>query len=267
MIKGSLVKVTLIISTYNSPQTLRLSLATVLRQTLLPCEIVIADDGSTGETGDMLKAFSSTCPIPVKHIWHEDLGFRKTIIMNKAVQAADGDYIIQIDGDILLHSRFIEDHLAFAEEGFFLRGGRSLIGSQKTKSYMKRDVRRLQKGHIMTSSNKLNAFRIPFLAKLISKESDDIKHVKGCNMSYWKKDFIRVNGYNNDINGWGHEDIELAIRFFNSGVRMKKVKFKAITFHLHHAFNSREDEMVNLDQFNRALSQKVKRAENGYDSL
>ena len=95
------MKVSLIISTYNWPEALRLSLMTVLHQTQYPHEIVIADDGSTIETQNMIKELQTEYPIPIQHIWHEDKGFRKTMIMNKAVKAATGDYIIQIDGDIL----------------------------------------------------------------------------------------------------------------------------------------------------------------------
>lgn len=97
------MKVSLIISTYNWPEALRLSLMTVLHQTQYPHEIVIADDGSTIETQNMIKELQTEYPITIQHIWHEDKGFRKTMIMNKAVKAATGDYIIQIDGDILLH--------------------------------------------------------------------------------------------------------------------------------------------------------------------
>ena len=86
-------------------------------------------------------------------------------------------------------------------------------------------------------------------------------------MDYWKKDFIAVNGYNNDINGWGHEDIELAIRLHNSGIKMKKVKFKAIAYHLHHPLNSRNCEEKNMEISNLALNKKIIRAKNGYYSL
>ena len=261
------MKVSLIISTYNWPEALRLSLMTVLHQTQYPHEIVIADDGSTIETQNMIKELQTEYPITIQHIWHEDKGFRKTMIMNKAVKAATGDYIIQIDGDILLHPYFIADHLEIAEPGYFIRGGRTLINAFKTRFFLHRNALRPQKSNLMRSNNKFNAFRIPFLANIFSGVSEDVTHVKGCNMAYWKKDFIAVNGYNNDINGWGHEDIELAIRLHNSGIKMKKVKFKAIAYHLHHPLNSRNCEEKNMEMSNLALNKKIIRAKNGYDSL
>lgn len=260
------MKASLIISTYNWPEALKLCLRTVLHQTQYPYEIIIADDGSTEETADIIKEVQSCFQIPIIHVWHEDKGFRKTIIMNKAIKAATGDYIIQIDGDILIHPYFIEDHLSTAEPGYFVRGGRSLMNAFKTKFILKRVSFQPQKNNLRKSNNKFNAFRTPLLSKLFSGVSEDVTHVKGCNMAYWKKDFIAVNGYNNDINGWGHEDIELAIRLHNSGIKMKKIKFKAIAYHLYHPFNSRKDEVRNLEISKLATNNRLTRVENGYDN-
>lgn len=260
------MKVSLVISTYNWPKALKLCLKTVLHQTQYPCEVIIADDGSTEETSEMIKELQPNFQIPIKHIWHEDKGFRKSTIMNKAIKAATGDYIIQIDGDILIHPYFIEDHLSIAEAGYFVRGGRSLINALKTKFFLRRVTFQPQKYNLIKSSNKFNAFRIPFLSKLFSGVSEDVTHVKGCNMAYWKKDFIAVNGYNNDINGWGHEDIELAIRFHNSGIKMKKIKFKAIAYHLYHPINSRKNEEKNWEISKVAANERLIRANNGYNN-
>lgn len=260
------MKVSLIISTYNWPEALKLCLKTVLHQTQYPYEVIIADDGSTEETSDMIKELQPSFQIPLIHVWHEDKGFRKTIIMNKAIKAATGDYIIQIDGDILIHPYFIEDHLSVAEPGYFVRGGRSLINALKTKFFLRRIKFQPQKYNLIKSNNKFNSFRIPFLSKLFSGTSDDVTHVKGCNMAYWKQDFIAVNGYNNDINGWGHEDIELAIRLHNSGVKMKKIKLKAIAYHLHHSLNSRKNVERNLEISRLATNKRLIRVDNGYDN-
>ena len=105
------MKVTLIISTYNYPQSLKLCLESVLWQTRKPDEIVIADDGSGEETRSLIEEMAPRMPCCFKHVWQEDSGFRKTVIMNKGLAACTGEYIIQIDGDIIMHRLFIEDHL------------------------------------------------------------------------------------------------------------------------------------------------------------
>lgn len=259
------MKISLVISTYNWPEALRLSLLSLRHQTVMPDEVIIADDGSGPKTAEMIEQIGSTFPIPLHHVWHEDKGFRKTIIMNKAIRQAKGEYIIQIDGDIIMHPYFIEDHISVIEKGYFIRGCRALINRTNTEKYLLMPDSEMKRFNISGDGNTLNSKRIPLLSALFTRESKDILDVKGCNMAYWKEDFVRVNGYNNDIQGWGHEDIELAIRLHNAGVRMKKLKFKGIAFHLEHTHYSRKNERTNKELALFTLSNKTTRAEHGYE--
>ena len=115
------MKVSLVISTYNWKEALCLCLLSVTRQTVVPAEVIIADDGSRPDTKLLIEDFQQNFPCPIKHIWHEDKGWRKCIIMNKAFALCEGDYIIEIDGDIIMHSHFIEDHISEAAPGYFLQ--------------------------------------------------------------------------------------------------------------------------------------------------
>ena len=119
--------VSLIISTYNWPRALYLCLDSVMQQTVMPTEILIADDGSGISTRDVVKHFENISPVPVHHIWHEDRGFRLAAIRNKAIAASSGEYVIQIDGDLILHRHFIQDHIIFARKGCFVTGSRGII--------------------------------------------------------------------------------------------------------------------------------------------
>ena len=107
-------RTSLIISTYNWPEALQLCLKSVLRQKLMPGEIIIADDGSDARTKSVVDQFKDIAAVPVKHVWHSDEGFRLAAIRNKAIAAANGDYIIQIDGDMILHPYFIKDQHNFS---------------------------------------------------------------------------------------------------------------------------------------------------------
>lgn len=256
-------RVTLLISTYNWPEALSLSIRSALSQTVLPDEIVVADDGSTEKTLEVIEQLRSESSIPIRHVWHTDEGFRKTIILNNAIRETDGDYIIQIDGDIILHPKFIEDHLSEARKNIFLRGGRAILSPEQTERTI---VSSEIDTHILSKElkNRLNSVRNPFLSLFLTRMSADIAHVKGCNISYWKNDFVKVNGYNNMLLGWGHEDIELAARFYLSGVKMKKIKMKGIAFHLYHNINSREQELRNYDVYQKVLEKKITYCEDGY---
>src|SRR5690606_30834942 len=120
-------KIALLVSTYNSPIVLELLLLSVLKQSVMPDEILIADDGSSDSTKEIINTYKHKTKVPFQHVWHEDKGFRRSMILNKAIATSVSDYIIQVDGDCLLHSHFIEDHLKNIEQGLYLYGTRVRI--------------------------------------------------------------------------------------------------------------------------------------------
>lgn len=258
------MKTALLIATYNWTKALDLVLKTVVLQTVFPDEILIADDGSTEDTVHLIKQWRQKMSIPINHLWHEDKGFRKTIILNKAIASSKADYIIQIDGDILLEKHFIQDHIKAARKGFYIKGSRSLLSEERTAKIIesgKFDV----KIESRYAKNRINATRFPLIAPVFRKDKLTSNNVKGCNFSFWKKDFVAVNGYNNDMNGWGHEDVELAGRLTNIGVKQRQLKMVAVCFHLYHSFNDRINENINYEKYLEVVRNKIIRCEDGYE--
>jgi len=256
------METSLIIATYNWPEALELVLLSVLKQSHLPVEIIIADDGSTNATKEMIDSFKSKVSLEIKHIWHQDDGFQKTIILNKAIEVAKGDYIIQIDGDLILHTNFIKDHITSARKGQFIHGSRAFLNQQLTNSAFKNKnitFLTLQKG----ISNRLNTIRSIFSSSILSKTNKSLKGTRGCNFSFWKKDFLKVNGYNEDMTGWGKEDTELSVRLMNNGLQKYKLKFKAICYHLHHHISSRKKLNINNTILKETISTKKTRCNKG----
>ena len=264
-------KITLLVSTYNWPEALGLVLHSLSWQTMLPDEVVIADDGSTADTAEWMKRVASQLPVPVKHVWQEDKGFRKSLILNKAVKAASGDYIIQIDGDIVMERHFIADHAAVMARGRFVRGNRAYLSERLTREwtecYKRGELATVHvpppKGEYVKSNSQRNMAYYRLLYLLTGGRAKVLR-VRGCNMAYWKADFVRVNGYNNDFAGWGWEDTEFAIRMHNAGVKIKKMKFVGIAYHLYHSMNSREMEERNGRLAHDCLESGISVAENGY---
>jgi glycosyltransferase involved in cell wall biosynthesis len=254
----------LLVSTYNWPEALKLVFQSILDQTRMPDEIIIADDGSGTETRKVIDAFRQKCPVPVRHFWQHDDGFRKTVIINQAISYTDCAYIIQIDGDIILHPNFIEDHLNVQEKGTYIRASRVLLNEEKTKELL------FSKTYIPPSSfskgitNRINALRFPFLASFLIKKRKRSDNIHGSNCAYWRNDFIAVNGYNNALQGWGHEDIELAARLVNSGVLQKRVKLLAIGYHLHHTYNDRGRAAFNLGIYQQVVDSGITTCADGY---
>lgn len=258
----------LIISTYNWPQALELTLLSVLKQVQMPGQIIIADDGSGPETMEVIQRYTSQFPRGLLHIWHEDRGFRLAAIRNKAIAACDRDYIIQIDGDIVLHPQFISDHLRFAEPGRLVQGSRVMVGKRLSKKLLRnREIRiRLFSGGI---SRRENGLRIPALARYLLnryKNKYPVYFARGANMAFWKQDIIAVNGYNEAFEGWGHEDSDLTLRLLNSGVKKAVLKFCAIAYHLYHTENpSKDTEEQNKTILQKALHAKTTWTANGID--
>jgi len=256
------MKTSLIIATYNWPEALELVLLSLLKQSRLPDEIIIADDGSTEATKQLIKRYTDKFQCGLHHIWQADKGFQKTKILNKSVAKANGDYIIQIDGDILLHKHFIKDHIHTAKQGTFIHGSRAFLNKETTSKSITNSITNFS---IFTNgiSNRLNALYLPFLAGIISSKNKKLKGTRGCNFSFWKKDFVVANGYNEDMKGWGKEDTELSVRLMNNDLQIYKLKGKAVCYHLHHSISSREGLNINTAILETALKNKIKNCTNG----
>lgn len=225
----------LIISTYNWPEALRLCLLSVKEQSVLPDEVIIADDGSTRHTAELIESMRATFPVKLKHVWQEDNGFQLSKIRNKAIAASACDYIIQIDGDLVLHPHFIKDHLATRKHGTFIAGSRVLMNKQLSDHLL-----RLQKPQVKWFepglTNMLNRFSISWLSRYLADryKNEDVFKLRGCNMAFWKHDLVRVNGYNEVFHTWGREDNEIAVRLLNAGLKKRAIKFGGVVFHIFH---------------------------------
>lgn len=259
----------LIITTYNHPQALKLCLHYVSRQLLLPMEIIIADDGSAPSTKKVIDQYAQVCPVPVIHIWQQDDGFRLSQIRNKAIARARGAYIIQIDGDVLVHPKFIYDHLRIAREGRFIVGSRVRLPMKFSLTMITDNSHRSMRQLVLHGKDKLNALRLPVLTHLLKviykTRGKHISYAKGCNMAFWKSDLLKVNGYNEQIRGWGSEDEELAIRLIKSGCRKQFLKMSGIVFHIWHKTASRDQEEENKRTMQQAMHSSTYRCMIGID--
>jgi len=258
------MKASLITTTYNWPEALELSLLSVLNQRDLPDEIIVADDGSTDDTRKLVEKIAAFAPIPIIHSWQEDKGFRPAMSRNKAIAKARGEYIILTDGDMVLHSRFIRDHVERAAPGMFIQGSRVILSEEKTQEMLKTgDITLYFFSHGV--ENRKNCLRSDWLSKIFSKNYNYIDGIKACNCSFWRRDALAVNGFNEDFVGWGREDSEFASRLMNIGVVRHTVKFLAAAFHLHHDMCSRQNLRRNDNMLKATISQNYIRCQNGID--
>jgi hypothetical protein len=233
------MKISLLISTYDQPASLAKVLRGVDHQERQPDEIFIADDGSGDETRTLIEQWRHEAHAPVHHLWQPHDGFRKVILLNKAVAAATSDYLVFLDGDCVPHRKFLTDHEQLAERGFWVQGRRCYVEE--------RFVPRFEPG-VTPVWRWMLAGRITGLAKGIRLPQPVIfrnkkqRGIIGCNMAYWREDIVAVNGFDEDCKGRGiGPDSDLGTRVYNLGRRRKFVYAHAIVYHLNHPILPREN--------------------------
>lgn len=258
------MKVSLVISTYNWPEALNLVLKSVLHQKQMPWEVIVADDGSGEETRNLINSWQTKFPTKLKHVWIPDEGFRRSKVLNQAYAEADGDYLIQCDGDSMIHPKFVLDHQKFAKPNTFLQGSRVFLLPETSKLAFEKEKVEFSWSH-KGIVNRLNGMHIPWMQKLLDKPEFNISSTRGSNMSFWKKDLVAVNGYNEALEGWGREDSELAARLVHSGIKRRKLKFGGIQYHLYHKEEPRDRLTANDAILAEVLEKKIKRCTHGID--
>ena len=235
----SKINVGIIISTYNNPSWLEKTLWGYLYQTRPADEIIIADDGSKEDTRLLINSFKDK--LPIKHIWHEDNGFQKSRILNKALIASQSEYIIFTDQDCIPRKDFIATHIKYAEEGFFLSGGYFKLPMNISLQLSQEDIatgnafslKWLKQQHLeynfkctkLIKNSKFNQF-MNFITPTKATWN-------GCNASGWRKDMLTINGFNEEMQ-YGGQDREFGERLFNLGIKSKQIRYSAIVIHLDH---------------------------------
>ena len=256
------MRVSLIITTYNWPESLLLVLKSAENQTIVPEEVVIADDGSNVETKEMIAKFQNDSKLNIIHSWQEDKGFRAAKSRNKAIAKSCGDYIILIDGDIILHPKFIQDHVNNVKVGYFIQGSRVFLTKDITEQIMIRKKISFSFFSKGLQSRK-NAIHSNFLSRVFSNRKNSHRSTRCCNIAFFKQDCININGFNNEFEGWGREDSEFVVRLINNGLNRKNLRFNAIQYHLWHKVSDRKYLDYNNQLLQNSIEHKLKVCKKG----
>jgi glycosyltransferase involved in cell wall biosynthesis len=258
------VQISLIITTYNWPQALDLVLASVARQSRMPDEVIIADDGSGEETARLVASWRARLGVPLHHVWQENRGFRAGRSRNRGIAAARGDYVILLDGDMILHERFVADHEAAAEPRWFVQGQR-IPTSPGGAQWMLRNPSAPVNFFTPGLRRRHQAVRSRVLSRLFSRRSVPMTRVKSCNEGCWRADLIAVNGFEEHMIGWGPEDKECVARLLHLGIRGKELRFAALAAHLYHPVRSPQGANPNDALLTATLESRRTRCQLGLD--
>ncbi|MBS4040448.1 MAG: glycosyltransferase family 2 protein [Flavobacteriales bacterium] len=269
-------KISVIVTTYNSERWLRNVLVGFREQTETNFELVIADDGSTEATKQLIDACRSWFAHPIKHVWHPDEGFQKSKILNRAILHASSDYLLFTDGDCIPRNDFIQVHLDNKEEGYFLSGGYFKLPMSISEAITEEDIVQqkcfrvswlAKKGlPINFKCTKLTQWK--FFAHFMNWITPTKRSWNGHNSSGFKSDLLAVNGFNHAMQ-YGGLDRELGERLFNLGLVSKQIRYEAICVHLDHPRGYEKPEIWKKNRGIRDynIQHKITWIEEGIDSL
>ena len=249
--------ISVIVSTYNWPEALNLSLKSLFNQTDRNFEIIIGDDGSRDETRRLVASWQMRESIPLIHSWQEDKGVRLGRSRNKAVSKSHGDYLIFMDGDCIVRSDFVSSHRRLAQTQCVVAGQRILLSQDFSKVCLERSdlswKENLFELICLSGRGDINRF-LPALSLPLDffrlKRPSRWQLLRGCNWSLHRDDFLSVGGQDEVFEGWGYEDSDMAIRLINNGCSVKWGGFSSPCFHLWHKEADRSLSEDNLKRLN-----------------
>ena len=265
-----------IVSTYNRPDFLERVLWGWAVQTRRDFELIIADDGSGPETAALIERMRGDTGLDIVHVWHEDRGFRKTDILNRAILLARGDLHLFSDGDCIPRADLVATHYELARPGRYLAGGYIKLPAHVSERITAADVRAgrhvdlrwLRQHGFRPGRRALRLTRSRRLARLYDLLTPTASDFQGNNTSVWRDDLIAANGFEG-LMGYGGLDQALGYRLVNMGVRGIQARHRAITMHLHHdrPYRSAEVRRRNREIMSAIRRKKLTRAQQGLAEL
>ena len=249
---NALGTISLIVTTYNRPDALEAVVEGCFGQTDQDFEIIIADDGSGDATRECVARLAARSPVPLKHVWQPDAGFRLAMSRNGGIAQARGEYVVIIDGDCVPQRDFVAQHRRLAKRGFMVTGSRILVSPEFTARALAEKISLpnldLREKFSLRAAGHLNKVlqllvTLPDVGR--EKKRFAFRRIKGCNMAFWRSDLELVNGFDASFSGWGYEDSDVVLRLFNAGVMRKDGAFATEVFHLWHKEAERDQASSN----------------------
>lgn len=268
------MKIAFVVLTYNSPRNLIKVLGSLAVQCDHQHEVIIADDGSSSLSIATMQEDLPRFRCPLTHVWHPDTGFTISRARNLAVASSSADYFVFLDGDCIPNSKFVSEHRRLAEFNFFVNGSRVLLSQNLSSQILMNEVdinsvgvidflKWRFRGDVNKISHLIHFPDFKFRQNLKFRW----RRIHGCNLAVWRKDYIRINGFDESFQGWGHEDADLVLRLHNAGVHRKNGFCATEVYHLWHKENSRANESANKDRVVQRLKSGLVRATKGVEEV
>ena len=238
----------LIITCYNWSLALQKVLSSVSRQTVMPDEIVIADDGSRPVIQETIQRWQPILGGRLKHVWQPDDRFRAARSRNLALIKTACDHLVMIDGDCLLPPSFIEQHQRLITDGVMVAGGRYLLSKDETSLLLNEPI---DKTVLFDEFKFLVA---PVGPVFRDRVGNSWRQVRTCNLGVNRADLLAIGGFDENYIGWGKEDSDLVVRLMRHGVRIRSGRLAVCVKHLYHQAASRQYLEKNTENLARLLT-------------
>lgn len=238
------MELSIIISTYNKYDFLYIVLKSIAKQTLKNFEVIIAEDCEKEEMKENISIWKKEFNFPIKHVFQEDIGFRKNKILNSAIKECETKNIVVIDGDCILHYKFLENYMKYFNQGYDVVFGRRCEMSEKLSFRIleKKGNYKIKLIDLIYPYSKAwtECIYFPFLFNIKKRKL----RLLGSNMGFTKEAIYRINGFNEDYTGAGiGEDTDLEWRFMKAGIKYKASKNELIQYHIFHDRGNRQNNV------------------------
>ena len=265
---GAVKRCCLVVTTHARPDALACVLEAVAAQSSPPDELVIAEDGMDPETAQVVGRHVAAARYPVRHLRQPHAGFRAGRIRNAAIARTDCDYVVLLDGDMVVHPQFLADHRASARPGYWTQGVRIRLdaGATAPADRPPRHAAGALVARPRSRASRLCAALRPRWPVRCDCRPTRCVAVKGCNQGFWRRDLIAANGFDESMSGWGSEDKELCARLGNAGVRRQTLLFAAVAWHLDHPPASRATRRATAPDGTRPCGRGRTRCDAGIDA-
>jgi glycosyltransferase involved in cell wall biosynthesis len=270
------MSVTVIVTVYNKLQHIRNSIMSLNAQSVQPDELILADDGSSEDIASGIADLIPECRYRIRHVWQTDQGFRAAKNRNNGARAAQGDYLVFFDQDLVFTHRYLELILETRKKGHFFVGFPVWLTQEQTNSLTPDIIRSCEFDRITTPEQlqfQIRQYRKERLYTFLNRFGLRKKgpSLRSGNFGLFKNDFIRVNGFDETYQEWGYEDDDLGIRFYASGIKGYNPLRTEFALHCHHPFANRASDgnSLNRDYFKcqeKVISAHHYRCEYGYDN-
>lgn len=196
--------VSVVVATYNRRDVLRKTLECLAAQTLAAdqFEVIVVDDGSPDDTGDMVRSLIGKLPCKLSYLVQENRG--PGAAENRGIRAAQGEWIVLLADDIQPTPTMLQEYVTFHQQrpsAEFAALGQVLQSPELPETAFQKHW------------DPFKYFELKGLTEL------PYWKFWACNISV-KRSFLLEHGLFRELKGAAHEDVELGYRLSQAGLKI-----------------------------------------------